>query len=435
MSAPQPSGQLLFLELNEVNFGAMESYFAQGKLPRLAAFLNRHGYHETTSEETYELLEPWIQWVTAHTGLSYREHGIFRLGDMIHSEHQQIWERLEQAGLKVGAISPMNARNNLRSAAFFVPDPWTSTRVDAPAAYRKLYAAIARAVSDNAEAKLDARSLMHLLAGTTRAARPANYGRYMAYALAARRKPWLRAAFLDQLLADMFIGMTRKTQPNFATLFLNGAAHIQHHYMFSSAAYQGPLRNPSWYIRDGDDPVLDIYSLYDRILGQVQDVFPQYRIMLATGLHQDAHAQVTYYWRFKDHAAFLKRIGIDFATVEPRMSRDFLITFRDPAQAAAAERRLAAARAGDGAPLFETDNRGDSLFVSLIYAGDITPELVFSIGNESFSGLRDDVAFVALKNGEHNGIGYFADSGLDNDGQVARFPLTEVPDRVLAAVA
>lgn len=435
MPAPPSSGQLLFLELNEVNFGAVESYFAQGKLPRLAAFLNRHGYHETTSEETYELLEPWIQWVTAHTGLSYREHGVFRLGDMIYSEHQQIWERLERAGLKVGAISPMNARNNLESAAFFVPDPWTNTRVDAPSAYRKLYAAIAQAVSDNAEAKLDARSLMHLLGGAMRAARPANYPHYLAYALAARRKPWLRAAFLDQLLADLFIRMTRRTRPNFATLFLNGAAHIQHHYMFSSAAYRGPLRNPSWYIRPGEDPVLDIYTLYDRVLGQVQDAFPSSRIMLATGLHQDAHPQVTYYWRFKDHAAFLKRIGIEFATVEPRMSRDFLITFQDANRASDAERRLAAARAGDGAPLFETDNRGDSLFVSLVYADDITPDFTFSIGNETWSGMRDDVAFVALKNGEHNGIGYFADSGLDNDGQTGRFPLTEVPDRVLAAVA
>jgi hypothetical protein len=434
MSAPKP-GKLLFLELNEVNFGAVESYFAQGKLPHLAAFLNTHGYHETTSEETYELLEPWIQWVTAHTGLSFGEHGVFRLGDMVDSDHPQIWERLEQAGLKVGAISPMNARNNLKSAAFFVPDPWTGTRVDAPPAFRQLYAAIARAVSDNAEAKLDARSLRHLLGGTVRAARPVNYPHYLAYAAGARRKPWLRAAFLDQLLADLFIRMVRKTQPDFATLFLNGAAHIQHHYMFSSAAYRGPLRNPDWYIGAAQDPVLDIYALYDRVLGQVRRAFPATRIMLATGLHQDPHAQVTYYWRLRDHAAFLKRVGIVFAEVEPRMSRDFLVTFRDAAQARDAERRLAAARGGDGTALFETDNRGDSLFVTLTYANDIAPDFVFSIGNETYSGLRDDVVFVALKNGEHNGIGYFADSGLSNDGRIDRFPLSEVPDRVLAAVA
>ena len=435
MSAAPKPGKLLFLELNEVNFGAIEDYVAQGKLPNLAAFLSRHGYHETTSEETYELLEPWIQWVTAHTGLSYRQHGVFRLGDMVDSDHQQIWERLEQAGLKVGAISPMNARNNLESPAFFVPDPWTSTRIDAPPAYRRLYAAIAQAVSDNAEAKLDARSLFDLLSGSIRAARPVNYRHYLAYAAAARRKPWLRAAFLDQLLADLFIRMTRRTQPHFATLFLNGAAHIQHHYMFSSAAYRGPLRNPEWYVAPAEDPVLDIYALYDRVLGQVLDAFPSTRIMLATGLHQDAHAQATYYWRLRNHAAFLERIGIAFERVEPRMSRDFLVKFRDLEQARDAERRLAAARGGDGAPLFETDNRGDSLFVTLVYADDIPADFTFSIANESYSGLRDDVVFVALKNGEHNGIGYFADSGLENDGRTVRFPLSEVPDRVLAAVA
>lgn len=435
MSAAPRSGKLLFLELNEVNFGAIENYVSQGKLPNLAAFLSAHGYHETSSEEAYELLEPWVQWVTAHTGLSFAQHGVFRLGDMVNSDHQQIWERLEQAGLRVGAISPMNARNNLKSAAFFVPDPWTKTRVDAPAAYQQLYAAIAQAVSDNAEAKLDVRALRHLLGGSLRAARPANYPHYLAYAAGARRKPWLRAAFLDQLLADLFIRMSRKTHPDFATLFLNGAAHIQHHYMFSSAAYSGPLRNPDWYIAAGEDPVLDIYRLYDRVLGQVQRAFPATRIMLATGLHQDPHAQVTYYWRLRDHAAFLRRLGVAFAEVEPRMSRDFLVTFQDAAQAVAAERRLAAARSEDGTPLFETDNRGDSLFVTLTYSHDIAPDFVFSIGNESYSGLHGDVVFVALKNGEHNGTGYFADSGLENDGRIDRFPLSDVPERVLAAIA
>jgi hypothetical protein len=433
MSAVQR--KLLFLELNEVNFGAIEDYVAQGKLPNLAAFLGAHGYHETRSEEAYELLEPWIQWVTAHTGLPFGDHQVFRLGDMAGADHLQIWERLEQAGRKVGAISPMNARNNLKSPAFFVPDPWTRTRVDAPPAYRRLYAAIVQAVSDNAEARLDAHSLVHLISGAARAARPVNYGHYLAYAAAARRRPWLRAAFLDQLLADLFVRLVRRTQPDFATLFLNGAAHIQHHYMFSSTVYRGPLRNPEWYIAEGQDPVLDVYALYDRVLGQVQRAFPDYRIMLATGLHQDPHPEVTYYWRLRDHAAFLRRIGVSFAEVAPRMSRDFLVSFRDASEARDAERRLGAARGPEGEALFECDNRGDSLFVSLIYSHDIAEDFVFSVGNETFSGLKQDVVFVALKNGAHNGIGYFADSGLENEGSIDRFPLSDLPERVLAAVA
>ena len=59
----------------------------------------------------------------------------------------QIWEQLEARGLRVGAFSPMNAGNALRDAAFFVPDPWTRTRVQAPALMRSILDAIDAAVS------------------------------------------------------------------------------------------------------------------------------------------------------------------------------------------------------------------------------------------------------------------------------------------------
>ena len=327
----------------------------------------------------------------------------------------------------------MNARNNLKSAAFFVPDPWTGTRVDAPPAFRQLYAAIAQAVSDNAEAKLDARSLRHLLGGTLRAARPANYPHYLAYAAGARRKPWLRAAFLDQLLADLFIRMVRKTGPDFG-LCSSTAPPTSSTIICSPPPPIAARCATRIGISARRRIPVDIYALYDRVLGQVQRAFPETRIMLATGLHQDPHAEVTYYWRLRDHAAFLKRVGIAFAAVEPRMSRDFLVRFGDAAQARDAERRLAAARGGGGESLFEIDNRGDSLFVTLTYAQDIA----------SASSLRSAMRAIPAcattwcswrSNGEHNGIGYFADSGLRNEGRIDRFPLSEVPDRVLAAVA
>ena len=65
----------------------------------------------------YEHLEPWIQWVTAHTGLDFAEHGVFRLGDIVARDLPQIWEQLEEKGLRVGAICPMNAKHRLKDAA------------------------------------------------------------------------------------------------------------------------------------------------------------------------------------------------------------------------------------------------------------------------------------------------------------------------------
>ena len=153
----------------------------------------------------------------------------------------------------------------------------------------------------------------------------------------------------------------------FRSLFLNGAAHIQHHYLFNSAAYRGSYRNPRWYLAEGVDPVLQIYRVYDAILADCLAMAPRPRLMIATGLHQDPVDEPVFYWRLRDHAAFLRSLGCGFDAVEPRMSRDFLVRCKDAAQAAAAAARLLSGRAPDGLALFEVDNRGASLFVTLGY--------------------------------------------------------------------
>ncbi|MCP6237257.1 hypothetical protein NL436_27625, partial [Klebsiella pneumoniae] len=81
--------------------------------------------------------------------------------------------------------------------------------------------------------------------------------------------------------------------------------------------------------------------------------------------------------------------------------------------AAAAERLLATARTTDGAPLFDIDNRGADLFVMLTWPDDVADDLNFTIGGALMGPLKPQIAFVAIKNGRHNGVGYFADSGVD----------------------
>lgn len=427
--------RLILLELNEINFDYLRHYAGRGRLPHLARLMDAHGVAETTSEARYEALEPWIQWVTAHTGLTLADHGVFRLGDILRHDYAQIWEVLEEQGLKVGAISPMNANNHCKDAAFFVPDPWTPAPLTAGGLLQRLYGAVAQAVNDNAQARLTAGSAASLLAGAVRYARPVNYRVYTALAAAAARgRPWAKAIFLDLLLADVFLAETRRGRPDFASLFLNAGAHIQHHYMFNSPAYGGALKNPAWYVGADSDPVGEVYALYDRLVGQIQTAFPEARLMVATGLHQDPHPELTFYWRLKDHAAYLTKLGVPFQHVEPRMSRDFLIRCANAGDAAEAERILTSAMADDGTPLFEVDNRGADLFVMLTWPHDIGRDFSYRVGNARFDGLRDEAAFVAIKNGQHNGIGYFIDTGVKAGDLPPQFALKELPEHICAAL-
>jgi hypothetical protein len=162
--------------------------------------------------------------------------------------------------------------------------------------------------------------------------------------------------------------------------------------------------------------------------------FPEARIMIATGLHQDAHDHVTFYWRLREHEKFLDKVRVPFRSVEPRMSRDFVIDCVSVEQAAEAERRLRRIMAADGTPLFEVDNRGSDLFVMLAYSREIGPQFEFLVDGERHDDLAGDVAFVALKNGEHNGVGYFLDTAASHDVlQPQEFPLSELQARVMGA--
>jgi hypothetical protein len=424
---------LILVELNEVNFEFVEHYTRRGELPAFAQLIGAHGYARTRSEDAYEQIEPWIQWVTVHTGKAYAEHKVFRLGDGPRAGVAQIWEQLEKKGLRVGAFSPMNAGNSLARAAFFVPDPWTRTEVDAPPLMRAAYSAICQAVGDNADGRITPLSALQLAAGLLSYARVRDWPRYLGDAAAGLRQHWPRAVFLDRFLADCFFSLWRRTRPDFASVFFNGAAHIQHHYLFNSAAYQGPFRNPPWYLGAGVDPVLEIYRLYDRMLADCLALEPRPRLMLATGLHQDPVDEPVFYWRLRDHAGFLSSIGCAFSGVEPLMSRDFLVTCASREQAAATAARLGSGRSADGLPLFEVDNRGETLFVTLSYPREIKAGFTAGFDGAVTVDLPSAAVFVAIKNGHHNGIGYFLDSGASSSPGAEPIPLTDLWQRMVSA--
>ena len=395
--------QLLVLEMNEINFDLVKRYVMEHRLPALGALLDG-GVSRTTSESEYENLEPWIQWVSAHTGLAAKEHGVFRLGDMVHSQAPQYIEQLEAAGISVGAISPMNTVNRLRRPAYFIPDPWTQTPSDGSMWSRRLTAAIAQAVNDNAQSRISLSTLAWLALGITRFARPKNYLAYLGLALTSRSRPWRRALFLDLYMHDLHYRLWRARRPQYSSLFLNAGAHIQHHYLFNSKA--GGLTNPAWYVGADEDPFLDMLKVYDRIAADYQ-AHPEIGLVVATGLTQRPYMKQEFYWRLKNHTAFLDRIGVAYHRVTPRMTRDFLIEFDGARGAASAQATLEGLRTEAGQPIFgEIENRGDSLFVTLTFDGDVSEGLRVSNAADLAFDLKPLVAFVALKNGMHDGRGF-----------------------------
>ena len=428
--SPQP---LYLVALNEVNFDFVSYFMRRGVNCRLAGLIAKHGVTETISEDSPDFVEPWIQWATVHTGLSYAQHGLFRLGDAVSSPLVQIWEHLQRTyGCKVGAVAPMNAANRSPAPSFFVPDPWTATEVTGDPRLCRLARAISTLVNENATGRAPLGSYVALLEGILGFA-PYGGGLPAALRRAARalRDRTARAILLDELLADMFEALIGRHRPDFASLFLNAAAHLQHRYLLASPAYRGNARNPGWYVGAGVDPLLEAYSAYDRFLARLRRRAPDARLLIATGLHQIPIDRPVYYWRLKDHEGFLRAVGCPFDRIETRMSRDFLLVARDERQAEQAAAVLLKCRGQAGEAFFDVDNRGANLFVTLSWPHDVPDDLVLQHAAGEMRGLRQHLAFVALKNGLHDGTGSI-DTG---QRPTAPVKLTSLFDRIDAHFA
>jgi Type I phosphodiesterase / nucleotide pyrophosphatase len=401
--------RLIVVQLNEVNFDVVERYLRQHRLPALERLVRGFKRIETYAEPEYANLEPWIQWVSAQTGKTYGEHGVFRLGDIVKTDLPQVFEALEARGLRVGALSPMNASNRLRAPAYFVPDPWTDTASDGSGFSRRLTEMLRQTVNDNATQRVSWRSKFTILEALLRSFDPVRTTRLLAAIVASRRKPWTKSLILDQLIHLLHRSLCARGRPDVSFVFLNAGAHIQHHYFFNSAHAGSSLRNPAWYIDGNADPVLDMLIAYDRILADyIQQAAEGVRLIVATGLTQVPYDRVKYYYRLSDHASFLERAGITGATVLPRMTRDFELTFADAAAAKQASELLRAMRlARDDKPVFgEVDERGASLFVTLTYADEIRPDDALVSGDRRIADFGRMVAFVAIKNGMHSSKGF-----------------------------
>jgi hypothetical protein len=437
---------LILVELNEINFDLVRHYTESGaKLPVLKQLMVQ-GELTSLSEEVYEHLEPWIQWPSVHTGKTYDEHQVFRLGDAGSYQGTQLFEEIENRGYSVGNLSAMNAANRMEKPAFFIPDPWTDTPADRSFLSRALAQAVSQTVNDNTGGKITAQSALNLGLASIALISPRRYVWFVKKLLWALSKPWRKAMFLDLLLAEYFAALVKRKKPEFSTLFLNAGAHVQHHYMLSSSVLTDTaFRNPDWYVEAGADPLLEVYQQYDEILGRLMRL-PDTRYVIATGLSQKPYDKPVFYYRLADHASFLALLDIAYVSVEPRMTRDFLIRFGDDAARDQAVEKLSALTI-EGVALFgQLDKRTNEVFVTMDYPMEISSNTVLDANgflDASFK-LADHVNFVAIKNGEHQGKGFvFIDPRLEGaefkDGDhVARLYdtiMSQFPDRNSAKVA
>jgi predicted AlkP superfamily phosphohydrolase/phosphomutase len=103
-----PSNKVILLEFNELTPSLMNKFIDDGRLPNFKKFQSESEIFETMATEVSPDLEPWIQWVTLHTGLDYCDHKVFHLNEGHKLPAPRIWDRVSEHGMKSWVCGSMN---------------------------------------------------------------------------------------------------------------------------------------------------------------------------------------------------------------------------------------------------------------------------------------------------------------------------------------
>lgn len=393
----------LFLELNEFSLELLEKAVNKWSLPSLEKILHFHK-SKTKTDDLYEsdFLEPWVQWVSVHTGVPSKKHHVKHLGDVPDLDQSQIWERLSKRGISSGVWGAMNAsKKGAEKCLFFLPDPWTVSEMAFPEPLNGLLMPL-RYISQNyGEKKIFAllkelKTLFKFLAkekklGLILKKLPSFIKRLFLY----RAKPFVFITFLEEISTEIFLEYDKKYLSDISFLFLNSLAHLQHH-LWPEDSF-----SPS-------SPMAYGLKVIDQILGKLLTRFEKDRIVIINALSQRSTENDPPWvlYRQRDQKKFLKAIGIQKVRVEEHMTHDAHLFFEEEKELEKAYISLKETKI-KGESLFHVERYQDQpkkLFYKIIFTDVLEENAQFEISGKSFAFFKL-FRKIVQRRGKHIPIG------------------------------
>ncbi|WP_232493396.1 alkaline phosphatase family protein [Novosphingobium kaempferiae] len=411
----------IVLEFNELSPTLLDRFIAAGHLPNFKRLRNSALVAVTDAEEAAPNLEPWIQWVTAHTGLSYAEHGCFKLNDGAALSAPRIWDLVSRSGRTNWICGSMNAAVQAGFLGHFLPDPWATEPVSLPDGHFEPYTHLVRSYVQEHSAQPDVSPLDF-----------ARFGRFMlTHGLSAQsvlaaiaqlvqeradNVKWRRAMILDRLQWDLFRSIYRNEKPHFSTFFINSTAHFQHFHWREFEPELFGIQPSEQDFREHRDTVLEGYRNMDRLVGQALAMTGgDDNLVLLTALSQqpmltheeDGGRQI---FRHRDIARLMAFAGVAPGwRYAPVMSQQFLLHFESEQAAITAAERIEALRLSDGRQPMWARREGLSLDAGCMVEQYPAKEIVvLSLAANEAVGFFDlFYPLEALRSGKHHPDGAF----------------------------
>jgi hypothetical protein len=341
---------MLLIEINEFNPELMAKAAAELGLKNLQKLL-RFQLSETFTNDKKERygLDPWVQWVSIHTGKTSDVHGIRHLGDVEDLKYPQIWEELSQLGYSSGVWGAMNAkRGKADKCAFFFPDPWTFSEpaypmelnnlLEFPRYYSKNYCdlkfmAVSRGLLKFFHFCFRPRVLLQLI----------QIAPTFIVSILSRGFPnYLLFSLFDLLSAKLFSMYFKKEKPDFSIIFLNSVAHLQHHKWTSEISMSNEM--------------IKGFTLLDKTIGIILEVTQENAPIIVSNAFTQrcTYNNNEFLYRQINPENFLDVAGIKYLSLEQMMTNDAHVFFDSEEDALLAVTALKGANI-NGEKIFDVD--------------------------------------------------------------------------------
>jgi len=279
------------LEFNELCPSLLDRFIDAGELPNFSRLRDQSQLFITTTDEP--LLEPWIQWVTVHTGVPM---GVHRLGELDQGyllSQETIWDCASRAGYPVLVCGAMNVPDSSSVRGVVLPDPWTTRVPPRPAELFPFFEFVRRQVLKHTErdARMDVWLALQFVKFMSTHGLSMSSIRDIAVQIALERfgssdVRWRRAAILDKLQWDLFSYLYRRLNPALSIFFANSTAHFQHQYWRHMEPQLFDVKPSSGDMRSYSKAILFGYKRMDSLLAAAFRLGNEVAIGLCTGLSQ-----------------------------------------------------------------------------------------------------------------------------------------------------
>lgn len=321
--------KVLFVELNEINWTVIDKLIAERGISYLPNFhrLRQEGtWGAPLATEKPPHLDPWVTWITVHTGVPQDIHGAKVLEqDVATIRAKKSWEYVAEAGHKIGVFGSVGAYPPRALDGFVVPGPFAPGDETFPGDLQPIQSLNRNHTRSHGAQRKD--SLLTMLKSGLRLLRLGLSFSTCAIVSAQLLREridsgsgWRRVVLQPLINYDFFVDLYRKHRPAFATWHSNHAAHYMHHYWRAWNAEgfltPGPPEEHALY---GEAVPLG-YKICDRLLGRfIRLVSDDTVLVICSSMGQQPFVKAAYrdgkvIVRLHDVEQFLTTIGAQGVT-------------------------------------------------------------------------------------------------------------------------